>query len=200
MQNNRIMASTLLAAGVLGSSLTISGCESLPGDPGTQGAVIGGAGGAVLGAVIAEDNRLLGALIGGALGAGGGYLIGAKTDWFEKDDDEVRDEAQESVDRARRNPATAEQARRAETADVNKDGFVTLDEVIAMEEAGLSDDQMVDRLEATGQVFDLNDSQEQVLLDSGVSRTVVNRMQRIKQAERDRLISSRNDVISHEPE
>ena len=202
-QRQALIVSSLMTAVLLGINTANTGCESLPGNRETQGAVIGGAGGAVLGAVIAEDNRLLGALIGGALGAGGGYLIGAKTDWFGKDDDEVRDEARESVNRAQRNPATAEQARRASTADINDDGFVTLDEVVAMEKAGFEDREIITRLEATGQVFDLNESQEQVLLDNGVSRTVVNRMTRINQNDRERLINTRtkrDDVISHDPE
>lgn len=39
-----------------------------------QGAIIGGAGGAVVGGLISHDVK--GALIGGAIGAGGGYIIG----------------------------------------------------------------------------------------------------------------------------
>src|SRR5436190_22089583 len=72
---NRTIA-TIAAAGGLGlASLagTLGGCDSLPGNKQTQGAVIGGAGGAVAVAAIAKDKPLLGALIGGVLGAGGGY-------------------------------------------------------------------------------------------------------------------------------
>src|SRR6478736_3527958 len=58
----------------------LAGCDSLPGDKKTQGTVIGGVGGAVAGGALAKNNRLLGALIGGALGAGGGYLIGSSLD------------------------------------------------------------------------------------------------------------------------
>ncbi|HWP39877.1 MAG TPA: hypothetical protein VNL70_03045, partial [Tepidisphaeraceae bacterium] len=66
------MTATFLCAAVAGAPLMV-GCESLPGDEKTQGAVIGGLAGAGAGAVLAgEDNRLLGALIGGAAGAGGG--------------------------------------------------------------------------------------------------------------------------------
>jgi hypothetical protein len=143
----------------------------------------------VLGAVLLEDNRLLGALIGGALGAGGGYLIGAETDWFEDDDDdEVRDKAQQAVDKARKDPATVEEARRSQTADINQDGFVTLDEVIALDRAGFTDREIIERLQATDQIFDLNAEQERVLLDNGVSQNVINRMRRINQAERDRYL------------
>ena len=45
-----------------------------------KGAVIGGAGGAIAGAVINKKNRAVGAVIGGVIGAGGGYVIGRKMD------------------------------------------------------------------------------------------------------------------------
>ena len=48
------------------------GCSNLPGNKGTQGAVIGGLGGAAAGALIGKKNRGIGALIGAAIGAGGG--------------------------------------------------------------------------------------------------------------------------------
>ena len=73
------MKAQKLICGALIGSLSLApltGCENLPGDEKTQGAVIGGAGGALAGAAIAKDNRLLGGLIGGALGAAGGYVVG----------------------------------------------------------------------------------------------------------------------------
>lgn len=45
-----------------------------------KGAVIGGAGGAVIGAVVNKRNRAAGAVIGGVLGAGGGAVIGRSQD------------------------------------------------------------------------------------------------------------------------
>lgn len=45
-----------------------------------KGAVIGGVGGAVAGAVINKRNRGVGAVIGGVLGAGAGYGIGKAKD------------------------------------------------------------------------------------------------------------------------
>lgn len=45
-----------------------------------KGAVIGGGGGAILGAVINKNNRLLGGALGGAIGAGLGYVIGNELD------------------------------------------------------------------------------------------------------------------------
>src|SRR3954464_10317565 len=75
-----VMSTRKMMCGMLISSLSLAplvGCENLPGNKPTQGAVIGGAGGALAGAAIGKHNRLVGGLIGGALGAGGGYLVGS---------------------------------------------------------------------------------------------------------------------------
>ena len=61
-----------LSVSIAFAALPLSGCENLPGTPKEQGAVIGGASGAAAGALIAKNHRLLGGLIGGAVGAGGG--------------------------------------------------------------------------------------------------------------------------------
>lgn len=203
MFTRKRMTPTVLAlAALIGlTAAPMTGCEDLPGSRTEQSTVIGGATGAVLGAVIAKENRLIGALIGGLLGAGGGYLIGAKTDWFEDDDDDdVRDEARQAVNKAQTDPATVEEARKARTADINDDGFVTLDEVIAMERADLSDNQMLNRLERTNQVFDLNAEQREILRENGVSQRVIDGMLDINRNERERLLTSskRNDVISED--
>jgi len=168
-------ASKLLCAALAGSLglAPLTGCENLPGSRKEQGAVIGGLGGAAAGAALSKENRLLGALIGGALGAGGGYLIGSQ---LSKADPEHRQEAAESGRRAQRDPARAVDVQRANTADLNNDGFVTLDEVVAMQKAGLSDQEMIRRLEATGQFFDLNNEQEAYLRDQGVRRRVISSM------------------------
>ena len=67
---------------------------------------------------------------------GGGYVIAAKTDRISNKDTQG---AQAAATKAQTTPATAQEALNATTADVNRDGFVTLDEVIAMKQAGLSD-------------------------------------------------------------
>lgn len=63
---------------------------------GAQGAVIGGAAGAVGGAIIADENKAAGAAIGAAVGAVGGYIIGneleKKEDKNNKEDEKVDDE------------------------------------------------------------------------------------------------------------
>ena len=156
----------VLTAGLLG-------CSSLPGSDEQQGAVIGGASGAAVGAAVSKENRALGAIIGGAVGAAGGYVIGKNADKITGNDSE---ESQEASRKAEQAPATPQQAQTATTADVNSDGFVTLDEVVALENANLTDDQIIDRLRATKQVFELTSEQKRYLLDRGVSQNVVDRL------------------------
>jgi len=159
--------SPALSAGLCSCTLLfVAACESLPGEKRTQGAVIGGVGGATAGAVLAdEDHRLLGAVIGGALGAGGGYLIGRQM------------EGEEEPVNTQRSQFTSEQVRAARTADIDADGNVTLAEIIAMEAAGLNDDEIIRRLEESKMVFALTDEQKQALLERGVSRNVIQRME-----------------------
>jgi hypothetical protein len=179
----------LMQAG-LSAALAFSfiGCSDLPGTKGQQGAVAGGVGGAAVGAAVTK-NRALGAIIGGAAGAAGGYVIGQNSDKILGKD---KTAAEEAARKSEANPATPEAVRNSTTADLNKDGFVTLDEVVAMKNAGLSDDQMVDRLRATGQVFDLNTDQRRYLTDRGVSPSLVDRMVTIK-------ASGNNEVIGRDP-
>jgi hypothetical protein len=141
--------------------------------------------------IAGEGNRLVGALIGGAVGAAGGYLLGAKTDWFEDDDGER--EAREAIDDARRDPATVGDVHDSATADLDTDGFVTFDEMVAMEDAGLTDAQMLERLRATNQIFDLNAEQERALVAAGISPNVVNEMPRINQAEKMRVLAEQGE-------
>jgi hypothetical protein len=197
MRNSRFFS---ILATVSASALLLSstGCSNLPGEPKQQGAVIGGVGGAAAGAAIGgERHRVLGAVLGGALGAAGGYVVGANSDKITGKDTAG---AQEAAQTAQSRPATAQEARNATTADINRDGFVTLDEVVAMDEAGLSDQQMIDRLRATGQIFELTSEQEQYLVTRGVSRSLVSQMQNLNREARDRLLNpTGSGVISQPP-
>lgn len=173
------------------SILGLAGCSSMPGNDQQQGAVIGGATGAAVGAAVTE-NRALGAIIGGAVGAAGGYVIGKNKDKIINNDS---DDVEAATEEAQTDPATPEQARTATTADVNSDGFVTLDEVVALEQANLTDDQMIERLRATDQVFDLTEEQRRYLIDKGVSQNVVDQLatlnQSLEPAPSDSVISTR---------
>ncbi len=164
------------------------GCRDLPGTPGQQGATIGGLGGAATGAVVGgHHHRLLGALLGGAVGAGGGSLIGANSDRITHHDSAA---AENAARRAQARPATAQEALNAPTADLNGDGFVTMDEVAAMRQAGLTDQQMLDKLRATGQVFELTPQQQDYLRSNGVSQYIIDQMPQINREVRDRLMTN----------
>jgi hypothetical protein len=179
MKNRSLISSALIGSLTLAPLSGLTGCSKLPGDSKTQGTVIGGVGGALAGAAIGGkgDNKgALGALIGAAVGAGGGYLIGAQKD---KVDKKRQEEALAAHRKAESKPATAADVEKARTADLNDDGFVTLDEVVAMERANLSDREMIDRLGRTGQVFELTEEQERFLEDRGVSHEVIVEMRRM---------------------
>jgi hypothetical protein len=178
------------------SSVIWSGCENLPGDDKSQGAVIGGVTGAAVGAAVGgERHRVLGAILGGALGAGGGYVIGANKDKIIGND---KESAEKAARQSESDPATPEEALRATTADVNNDGFVTLDEVVALEKAGLTDAQILERLRLTNQIFELTDEQKRYLSDRGVGRTVVDQLNEINREQREQVIGSQQGVISRE--
>ncbi len=194
------MFSTLLISSVsLAPLASLTGCESLPGNKKEQGAVIGGVGGAAAGAAIGKNNRILGALIGGAFGAGGGYLVGSQ---LSKSDKAHHDEAIQASRNAEARPATAADVNNSNTADLNRDGYVTLDEVVAMRSAGLSDQEMIRRLQATGQIFELTTQQEQYLREHNVDNNVIDRMRTINQDVRDQAIRERdraNNDIGNQP-
>ena len=179
-RNRTLVSTALIGSLALAPLCGLGGCSKLPGNSKEQGSVIGGVGGALAGAALGgsggRGKETLGALIGAAVGAGGGYLIGAQKD---KVDAKRREEALEAHRRAERNPANVEDVERARTADLNEDGFVTLDEVVALERANLSDREIVDRLERTGQVFELTEEQERYLEDRGVSHEVIVEMRRL---------------------
>jgi osmotically inducible lipoprotein OsmB len=159
-------------------AVALMGCNNLPGNSQQQGAVIGGASGAAVGAAVAH-NHALGAILGGAVGAAGGYVVGANKDKIMGKD---KDSAAEAERRSQESPATVEQARTATTADLNNDGFVTLDEVVAMKQAGMTDSEMIERLRATRQVFQLTEEQRRYLVDRGVSSVVVDQMVAMNQS------------------
>ncbi len=178
-----LITSLGLAAAVL---MTNTGCQQLPGTSGEQGAAIGGVGGAATGALVGgEHHRLLGALLGGAVGAGGGYLIGANKDKIMGHDSSA---AEAAVRNAQAHPATPQAALNATTADLNGDGFVTMDEVVAMRQAGLSDQQILQRMQATGQVFELTPEQQQYLRTNGVDDYVISQIPELNRDVRNSLL------------
>jgi esterase/lipase superfamily enzyme len=115
-------------------------------------------------------------------------------------DEADRQDAQQAVAEVISDPATPEDVDNASTADLNGDGFVTTDEIVAMGKAGLSNQEMIDRLQATGQVFALNAKQKYDLTEAGVSPEVVAAMDNINRDKREQLLEEHDDVISRNPQ
>ncbi|HEY8154023.1 MAG TPA: hypothetical protein VII72_07850 [Myxococcota bacterium] len=173
---------------VLGAIAAI-GCVSPAQPRAQQGASIDAVADSDEGATIDQENRLFGVLIGGALGARGGYLIGAAPDWFVAPNRQAS--AHDAVMNAEIAPATIDDVHLSATADLNLDGFVTTDELIAMDRAGLSDDTMLARLRATNQVFELSGSQQRAMSQAGVSQRVIRELLEINHFELERGLGSR---------
>jgi hypothetical protein len=104
--------------------------------------------------------------------------------------------AEQAVRNAQANPATPQEAMTATTADLNGDGFVTMDEVVAMQRAGLSDQQMLQRLRATGQVFELTQAQRDYLARNGVDQYLIAQIPQINKDVRQRYLSSNPGTMS----
>jgi len=175
MIKDRLIRLAVLGAIVVGAF----GCKNLPSNESER-----------------EQHRLLGALIGEADGAGGGCLIGANVNKIKENDSEA---AAQAITNATRNPATPARARRAATADINRDEFITLDEVVAMKKGGLNDDHMLARLQATGQIFELTSAQQQYLRDQGVNQRVIAGMPTLNQAQRQQILDQPNSLIGTLP-
>ncbi|MBP0581221.1 hypothetical protein J8I29_17975 [Labrys sp. LIt4] len=74
------MAELLRILAAAGIAMSVAACASdSPGDRAAGGAVIGGIGGAAVGAAVSNRHPGRGALIGGAVGAVGGAAVGAAT-------------------------------------------------------------------------------------------------------------------------
>jgi hypothetical protein len=108
-----------------------------------------------------------------ACGLSGGCLVGASHGMLEG---HRIDLARKANEHAEVHPAVPADARNSKSADLNGDGFVTLDEVIAMRRAGLDDQEMIDRLQATRQVFCLSPLQWRYLYDRGINLPVLDWM------------------------
>jgi surface antigen len=149
---------TLLGALLLGST---AGCETKAG----TGALVGGAAGAGIGAIIGHNSHGRtgsGALIGGAVGALGGALIGNEMDKA----DRKKEEEDRYRDRAYAPPPPV-------YADT---GRVTKGDVIAWTNRGMRDSEIIDRIDRSGTVYHLSAADENELRDSRVSEDVIREM------------------------
>lgn len=182
----------ILSLGVL-LALTLAGCSSLPYSPKTEAAVAGAAVGAAATSLIGSGE---GTLLGALAGAGAGYVLAAETDWFTGGEDPPdppghHHHSSSSHSPAsffnhlawtRVHPATIASVYTDDDADLNGDGMVTIDEVVAMAHSELDQGQVMARLEATNQVFFFNAGKRQRLLTAGVAPDVVAKLQALSRA------------------
>jgi uncharacterized protein YcfJ len=153
-----------VSAVLLGSTMfaSLTGCETKAG----TGALVGGAAGAGIGAIIGHNSHGRtgsGALIGGAVGAIGGALVGNEMDKADK-----RKAEEERYDRrAYSSPPPREYA------SVNR---VSKEDVIAMSNRGLRDGEIIDRIDRSGTVYHLSAADENDLRDARVSENVIREM------------------------
>jgi hypothetical protein len=105
-------------------------------------------------------------LVNGALGAGGGYVIGIEPG-------KSREETIRASRQAEQSPCAVEAADRAATADLNSDGCVTVDEVVAMRKANLASRDILDRMARTGHYFELTAFQKDYLRARGIKDDLI---------------------------
>lgn len=127
-------------------------------------------------------------LLDETLGAGGGLLIGATKQRIVARD---RLAASDAIQSARLNPAAPQMALTAKTADVNGDGFVTLDEIVALQAAGLTELEIVQRVRAGDYVFEMTDGQRNTLRQRGVTEGVITGIPIVNDSTRERLLNTR---------
>ena len=115
-------------------------------------------------------------LTGGDLGIGGGFLIGAAPDKLAQ---HAHQQAVAASERSEQFPAEMLAVRSTAGADLNNDGFITLDEILAMSRAGLNDAEIADRLRKSGYIFQITPEQVRYLTDRGVDQAVVETIQEL---------------------
>lgn len=140
---------SILAIGI--GSLCVSGCESKAG----TGALAGGATGAVVGGVVGGG---AGAAIGAGAGALAGGIIGAVLD------------SQDQKNLQNQSPKTAQR--------IDNGQQLTVADIIALHDAGISDDKIIELMKKTNSHYYLKMSDVDKLQRAGVSNSVINYMMR----------------------
>lgn len=109
-----------------------------------------------------------------AVGPGSGWIIGARQDLIQANRVDLATKANEA---AEQHPATSADVNKSDTADLNNDGFLTLDEVLALKRAGLDSRQIIQRISRTPQQFSISARQQQYLLDRGINQPLIDAIQ-----------------------
>ena len=149
---------------------TATGCETKAG----TGALVGGAAGAGIGAIIGHNshNRTgSGALIGGAVGAIGGALVGNEMDKADRRKEQERDHYDDDRYDSRGGSSSS-----SSSGSSYATARVTQEDVISWTSRGTRDSEIIDRIDRSGTVFHLTAADENHLRDCGVSEPVIREM------------------------
>lgn len=106
-------------------------------------------------------------------GPGGGWIIAATPQHI---DQHSLGSAQQANRQAEQQPAGPSDVERSDNCDLNGDGFVTMDEMLALRRAGLTTGQLISRVRKTPAIFSLTDRQQQYLRDRDISQKVIDAM------------------------
>jgi uncharacterized protein YcfJ len=150
------------------------GCSTKAG----TGAVVGGAGGAGLGAIIGHQSGHAGAgaVIGGAAGAIGGGLVGNGMD--KADEKKAREQREREQYEARQQSTYAKAPPPAAPppARTTPASTITRGDVVDWTRQGVKDEIIIDRIQRSGQKFVMTAADERELSSLGVSANVITAM------------------------
>src|SRR4051794_41128423 len=180
-RNMKRVVLSVVTIGVL--SAGVLGCESKAG----TGALVGGAAGAGLGAIIGHNSHghtAGGAAIGGVAGALGGALIGNELDKKDRQDQQARDRDYYRDRDYNRTPSYPTSADRDYDRDPYRTGrsnnaqanAVSKNDVIDWTRRGDREDLIIDRIDRSGTVLHLSSRDENQLRDAGVGEEVIRAM------------------------
>ena len=175
-RSTRYFSATILLSSL---SLLFAGCESA--SHAEKGTLLGGLGGAGIGALIGESVGKPGP--GAAIGAGVGALTGAAIG-----------NGMDEVEAHNRAMIEAKLQRRVAP------GAVTIDDVVNMVRSGVADDVIVNHVRYHGMVRQLEATDLIALQQQGVSPTVVKAMQEYSSPQRETILVDqppRSSVVEH---
>ncbi len=170
-RNAKLIQRAVALLGIVGGAMTTGGCASEPGRAAGPGAFVANVGGGLVNLHDGIARSILGK-------NAGPMLIGGQPAQVAKPKTEANADsfAETAAGTAPASLPDANAVRTSPTADLDGDGFVTLDEIITLARSGMTDTEVIDRLERTQQIFDLTDEQERFLSVRGVSSDVIQRM------------------------
>ena len=149
--------------------LVSAGCESKAG----TGAVVGGAGGALVGGLIGSKSHSragAGALIGAGVGALGGAAVGHSMD---KSDEKKKQQEQEQNKYRERDTTATASATPPPPTPANASNAVSRADIMSWSRSGVKDEIIIDRIQRSGQTFTITATDEQQLKQAGVSDAVI---------------------------